>query len=228
MSVIGLLNEKPLHAELKRLTAQPGDQFEVPVGRYVVDIVRDGLLLEIQTAGFGAMRSKLRNLLKDHHVRLIWPLPVEKWIVTLPTGRTGESSRRKSPKRGRLEHAFIELVSIPDLISHPNFSFEIVMTREDELRKPVRTRSWRRKGWRREERQLVEIVERRLFETANDWRQLAPLTHSGEFTTRDLADEMGTERYLAQKMAYCFAKSGLIEPIGKQGRSWLYRWAKPA
>ncbi len=224
MSVIGLLNEKSLHADLKRLTAEPGDRFEVPVDRFVVDIVREGLLLEIQTASFGAMRAKLRHLLKSYHVRLIWPLALEKWIVTLPAGRSGESSRRKSPKRGRIEHAFIELVSIPDLISHPNFSFEIVMTREEELRKPVRTRSWRGKGWRREERQLVEIVERRLFETTDDWRNLAPKSMSGDFTTQDLATEMGAERYLAQKMAYCYAKSGMIAPVGKQGRSWLYRW----
>ncbi len=71
-------------------------------------------------------------------------------------------------------------------------------------------------------------MECRLFETADDWRNTAPRAMGGEFTTKDLADEMGTERYLAQKMAYCFAKSGLIEPIGKQGRSWLYRWAESA
>jgi hypothetical protein len=228
MSVIGLLNEKALHADLKRMTAQPGDRFEVPVDRFVVDIVREGLLLEIQTASFGAMRAKLRHLLRKHQVRLIYPLPVEKWIVTLPAGKSGESSRRKSPKRGRIEHAFIELVSIPDIISNPNFSFEIVMTREEELRKPNKSRSWRRKNWRLVERQLVEIVDRRLFETAQDWRNLAPRSMSGDFTTQDLATEMGAERYLAQKMAYCYAKSGLIEPIGKQGRSWLYRWAESA
>jgi hypothetical protein len=225
-SSIGLLNEKPLHADLKRLTALPGDRFEVPVDRFVVDIVRDDLLLEIQTASFGAMRSKLRQLLKSHQVRLIYPLPVEKWIVTLPSGKSGETSRRKSPKRGRIEHAFIELVSIPDLISNPNFSFEIVMTREEELRKPNRARSWRRKNWRRVERQLVDIVERRLFATPDDWRMLAPISLNGDFTTQDLATEMNTERYLAQKMAYCYAKSGLITQIGKQGRSWLYRWAE--
>ena len=225
MSGIGLLNEKALHADLKRLTAQSGDRFEVPVDRFVVDIVRDDLLLEIQTASFGAMRSKLRHLLQSYQVRLIYPLPVEKWIVTLPAGRSGESSRRKSPKRGRIEHMFIELVSIPDVISDPNFSFEIVMTREEELRQPMRTRSWRRKGWRLVERRLVEIVDRKLFESHEDWRMLAPKSFCGAFTTQDLATEMGIERYLAQKMAYCFSKSGLIEPIGKQGRSWLYRWA---
>lgn len=228
MNGIGLLNEKPLHAELKRLTSLPGDLFEVPLGRFVIDIVRGGQLLEIQTASIGSMKGKLRQLLPDHPVRLIYPLPVEKWIVMEPAGRTGRETRRKSPKRGRIEHVFIELVSIPDLISHPNFSFEIVMTREEEHRKPVRTRSWRRKGWELQERRLLEIVERRLYQAPDDWRSLVPDTISAEFTTGDLAGAMGIERYLAQKMAYCYNRSGLIEQIGKQGRSWLYRWAKSA
>ena len=49
MSGIGLLNEKPLHASLKQWYARPGDRFEVAVGGFVIDIVRDDLLIEIQT-----------------------------------------------------------------------------------------------------------------------------------------------------------------------------------
>ncbi len=37
---IGTLNEKPLHASLKMWVAEPGDQFEVRIGRFVADIVR--------------------------------------------------------------------------------------------------------------------------------------------------------------------------------------------
>ncbi len=59
MSGIGLLNEKPLHASLKEWYAQPGDQFEVPVDGFVIDIVRDDLLLEIQTGSFASIKSKL-------------------------------------------------------------------------------------------------------------------------------------------------------------------------
>jgi hypothetical protein len=50
MPGIGLLNEKPLHASLKAWYAQPEDRFEVPVEEFVIDIVRDDLLLEIQTS----------------------------------------------------------------------------------------------------------------------------------------------------------------------------------
>ena len=53
MNTIGTLNEKPLHAALKDWCARPGDQFEVFVDGFVVDIVRGNLLIEIQTGKKG-------------------------------------------------------------------------------------------------------------------------------------------------------------------------------
>ena len=83
MPGIGLLNEKPLHASLKAWYAQPGDRFEVPVGGFVIDIVRDDVLLEIQTGSFASIKSKLAKLLESHQIRLIYPIAEEKWIVRL-------------------------------------------------------------------------------------------------------------------------------------------------
>ena len=145
MPGIGLLNEKPLHASLKQWYARPGDQFEVPVGGFVIDIVRDDLLIEIQTGNFSSIKSKLNKLAHSHRVRLIYPIVQEKWIVRLPHDRNGAAIRRRSPKRGRLEDLFWELVSIPQLLSNPNFSLEILMIRQEEVRRYERKRKWRRK-----------------------------------------------------------------------------------
>ena len=113
MPGIGLLNEKPLHASLKQWYARPGDRFEVAVDGFVIDIVRNDLLIEIQTGSFSAIKSKLANLARSHRVRLVYPIVQEKLIVRLATdGRRG-AVRRKSPKRGRLEDLFWEMVNIP-------------------------------------------------------------------------------------------------------------------
>ena len=61
MSGIGLLNEKPLHASLKQWYARPGDRFEVAVDGFVIDIVRDDLLIEIQTRNFAPSSRSLRT-----------------------------------------------------------------------------------------------------------------------------------------------------------------------
>jgi hypothetical protein len=224
MSGIGLLNEKPLHASLKQWYARPGDRFEVAVDGFVIDIVRDDLLIEIQTGGFSSIKSKLTTLARSHQVRLIYPIVQEKWIIRSTAVECGGASRRKSPRRGRWEDLFRELVSIPELLPNPNFSLEALMIREEELRRFEGNRRWRRRGWVIEGRRLLEVLDRRLFWRSADWLGLLPEALES-FTTRDLATGMDARRDLAQKMAYCLRKGRVIELIGKRGRDNLYRVA---
>ena len=224
MSGIGLLNEKPLHASLKQWYARPGDRLEVKVDGFVIDIVRDDLLIEIQTGNFSSIKSKLIKLAHSHRVRLIYPIVQEKWIIRLATGERGKAIRRKSPKRGRIEDLFWELVSIPRLLTNPNFSLEVLMIRQEEVRRYEGKRKWRRRGWAIEGRQLLEVVDRRLFGEPADWLRFLP-EGLQSFTTLDLAMEIATGRELAQKMAYCLRESRMIELIGRRGRSNLYRVA---
>lgn len=222
MSGIGLLNEKPLHASLKEWYAQPGDQFEVTIDGFVIDIVRDDLLLEIQTGNFASIKSKLIKLVPAHRIRLIYPIAREKWIVKQAKDNNGGMIRRKSPKRGRVEELFWEMVSFPHLLVNPNFSLEVLMIREQEVRRYEEKRKWRRRGWIIEERRLLEVVDRRLFEEPVDLQALLPEKVEESFTTRDLAEALGIRRQLAQKMAYCLRQARVIELVGKRGRANLY------
>jgi hypothetical protein len=220
MSRIGLLNEKPLHASLKAWYAQPGDRFEVPIDGFVIDIVRDDVLLEIQTKHFAAIKAKLATLVQSRHVRLIYPIAREKWIVQVAGGGLS-ATRRKSPKRGRVEDLFRETVSIPQLLSHGNFSLEVLFIREEETRRPDTRRKWRARGWVVDERRLVEVLDRRVFQGPASWLSLLP--HGFEqFTSRDLADAAGIRLDLAQKMTYSLRQAGLVASIGKRGRANLY------
>jgi hypothetical protein len=221
MSGIGLLNEKPLHASLKKWYAQPGDRFEVTVGGFVIDIVRDDLLIEIQTRNFASIKAKLTKLVDSHQVRLIYPIAQERWIVRSASDRHGGVSRRKSPKRGRWEDLFREMVSIPQLLAHRNFSLEVLLIREEETRRYEGKRRWRRGGWAIEVRRLLEVLDRRVFESA-DWRGCLPMGLE-PFTASDLATAMATRSDLAQKMAYCLRQGQVIELIGRRGRANLYR-----
>jgi hypothetical protein len=222
MSHIGVLNEKPLHASLKAWYAQPGDRFEVPLDGFVIDIVRDNVLLEIQTRHFGAIKSKLATLVSSHRVRLIYPIAQEKWIVQSPSAGNAFGTRRKSPKRGRVEDLFRELVAIPHLLSQQNFSLEVLMTREEERRRFDRRRRWRTGGWITEERRLLEVVDRRVFDGPASWLTLLPV-FSEPFTSRDLAQAIGVQLDLAQKMTYSMRQAGLLQPMGKRGNAALYR-----
>ena len=221
-SPIGTLNEKPLHAALKEWYAEPGDRFEVEVDGFLIDLVRSDLLVEIQTGGFSGIKQKLWTLTEAHRLRLVYPVAQEKWIVKLAGNGQSEISRRKSPKRGQVEDVFAELVSLPRLITRPNFSLDVVLIQEEEARVHEAGRAWRRRGWVTYERRLLQVLARHTFETGMDLAGLLPASLCGEFTTADLASALSRPRWLAQKMAYCLRKAGLIEAVGKKGRSVLY------
>ncbi|MDJ0767932.1 MAG: hypothetical protein QNJ12_04030 [Ilumatobacter sp.] len=220
---VGTLREKPLHASLKRWYAEPGDRVEVPVDGFVIDLVRDDLLIEIQTRGFSSMRRKLAALLEGgHRVLLVHPVPVEKSIVKIgPDGV--EIGRRRSPKHGRAVDVFAELASFPELVAHPGLCIEVVLTRECEHRVHDPSRNRRRKGWAVEERRLVEVVDIVALREPSDLAALLPADLPDPFTTADLATGIRRPRRLAQQMAYCLRRTGMVEPTGKRGNAIEYR-----
>ena len=219
---IGTLNEKPLHAALKAWYARPDDRFEVPFDRFVIDIVRGDLLVEIQSRNFSAIKRKMRTLTGSYPVRLVYPIAREKWIVKVAGDGKRVESRRKSPKRGKAEDIFQELVSFPKLLSNPNFSLEVLLIQEEEVRSYDGNRNWRRKGWVTNERRLLDVVDQRLFETPADMAALLPSRLKEPFTTSDLAKAAGIPRRLAQRMAYCLREMGAITASGKRGNAILY------
>lgn len=222
MTTIGSLNEKPLHAALKEWYRREDDQVEVPMEGFVVDLVHDGLLIEIQTSGFSSMRKKLDRLLDSHSMQLVYPVAAEKWIVKLDEDG-GEVSRRRSPKRGIAADVCAELVSFPSLLSHPNFTLEIALIEEEEVRRPDAKKGWRRRGFVVEERRLVDVLATVELGSPEELLGLLPEGMPDPFTTADLADGLGRSRHLAQEVAYCLRVSGAVKTVGRDKRGILYQ-----
>jgi hypothetical protein len=220
---IGTLREKPLHASLKRWYALPGDRVEVPVGEFVIDLVRDTLLIEIQTRGFSGIKGKITTLLGlGHRVRIVHPIPIDRWIVKVDADGT-ILSRRRSPKHGRTTDVFTELVSFPDLLRHSHLEVDVIMTNEEEYRRHSLDVSWRRKGWTVMERRLIDVVDTLLISTIDDLAALLPTGLPEPFTTSNLATELSGSRRAAQQMAYCLREVGVIAVVGKRGNALEYR-----
>ena len=223
---IGTLRESGLHAALKRWYAQPGDELETALEGYVIDIRRGALLIEIQTRSFASLRRKLAALAERHPIRIVHPIAARKWIVRLDEdGR--EIGRRRSPKAGRIEALFFELVSIPDFVGHPNLTIDVALTHEDEVWQRTGRRAWRRGGWCVVERRLVEVMRVVPFADAADFAALLPPDLAHPFGARDLAAALGLRLNLAYKMIYCLRRMGAIEVAGKKGRAAAYSLCSP-
>jgi len=222
MGVAMGVTEQSLHNQLKDYYAGEVDQVEATVEGYIVDVVKGGVLIEVQTGNFGSIRQKLLDLLRSHRVRLVHPVPLNKWIIRVGPG--GEQvSRRRSPKRGRVEEVFDEMVYTPELASVPGFELEVAMVDAEELWIDDGKGSWRRRRWSIADRRLLSVQERHLFTCPADYLRLLPGQLHGGFTARELAQESRLSSGLSQKMVYTMRKMGLLEAAGKRGRSNLYR-----
>ena len=211
---ININNEKSLHLSIKQWYAVPGDRLEVKVDKYIIDLVREDSLIEIQTKNFSAIGNKLRNLVKYNKVMLVHPIAIEKYIVTIEG--TGEViSRRKSPKKGKVVDLFDELIRIPDLVLEENFILEILMTKEEEIRCKDGKGSWRRKGISIKDRKLLEVVEKITFKEGKDFLRFLPEELPVNFTNKQLAKTLKVTIYKARKITYCFRKMRIIKEVGK-------------
>jgi hypothetical protein len=218
---IGVMREGPLHAAVKVMLAEPGDRLEVPIGRFVIDLVRaDGELVEVQTGSFGALGKKLDALLDDHRMRIVHPIAAQRRII-----RADEHGQvlgaRRSPKRATAVAVFDELVAFPSLLTHPNLTIEVLLLREDHIRRPqpvVRRGRTRDPG----ERRFVEILDRIALRTPPDVLALLPGLPQNPFSTRELAGCLGCSMVLARRALYCLRAMGIVEPAGKRGHAPLH------
>lgn len=226
---INTYNEGSLHAALKLHYAANGGELEVAVDGYIVDVVRDDLLIEIQTGSFSSIKAKVQALAAVHRLLLVYPVAKQTWLVKAPKpdDPKGKPTRRKSPKHGTALALFEELVSFPELLAQPRFSVEVAFTHEDQLRHYDARRGWRRHGWVIDDRVLLDVVETQRFDAPRDLAVFLPEALPEMFTTKDLARALGRNRRFAQRMAYCLRETGVISVVGRKGRSYLYHESIP-
>jgi len=216
------MTEYSLHSEIKEWYMVSGDELEVKVEDFIVDVLRGRLLIEIQTGNFSAIKKKLIKLLLNNKVRLVHPIAKLKWIVQV--NRSGEFvSRRKSPKKGKLTDLFHELVHTPSLMKNRNFSLEVLLIEEEELRCSDGRGSWKRKGASVKDRKLLNVFDRVVFEDSRDFLEFLPKELNGYFTNKVLASKMGISIRLSQKITYCLRRMGAISIAGKRRNELLFQ-----
>ena len=224
-SKIGTLNEYAIHNQLKEEYTGKNDKTEQEIDGYYIDIIKKTGLVEIQTKNFSMIKPKLKKLLAKYKVKLVHNIPEVKWLVRID--ENGEIiSKRKSPKKGRLVDLFNELVSLPEIITDKNFSLEILMIEEEELRCDDGKGSWRRRGVSIKDRKLIEVIDRKIFHDKSDFLGFLPCNLGELFTNENLAKNTGLSIYMARKITYCLRKMGAIMKSGKKGKKLLFMRAR--
>ena len=220
--------ETSLHQRMKRMYADDESQVEQRVGRYIIDVIRGDELIEIQFSSLAAINRKIQHLVRDHRVRVVKPLVLQKQLIRCAGKGERVVSRRKSPKRGQLVDIFDELIYFTRVFPHRNLVVEVPLINIEEWsyptpksKKPRRRR--RPKKYTIEDQRLIEVVDTFEFKSARDLTKLLPKGLPQPFDTGQLATAMQVPRWIAQKVAYCLRHMEAIKPEGKKGNAILYR-----
>jgi hypothetical protein len=221
MKRIGTLSENSLHAAIKQFLRMPGDQLEQPLGSYIIDIVRDHTLYEVQIKNFYSLRPKLTRLLDSYAVHIVFPIPVKKWILRKDADGH-PNKRRKSPKKGSIYQLFNQVVYLPDYLPHPNLFIDILFIEQEDIWINDGKGSWRRKGWSLFDQRLLHVLESKQFCGVDDYQKLLPSDLPVLFRNIDLSTTAKIPLPLARKMTYTLTKAGILVMQGKAGKSNLY------
>lgn len=225
---INLYAERSLHSQIKKIYWKPGDRFEAKVDGKIVDILKEnGEVIEVQTRNIGKIQAKALALSRSgRRVRIVYPIAVEREIRRLDPATDELVSTRRSPKRGTMYELFTELVHAPGLIAAKNITIEVLLVKTAETRKNDGTGSWRRRGDRTIDSELVEVLGSQSFRTAAQWLAFLPKRLSPPWSSTALASALDIPAVRARQILYCLAKAGLVSEIGRRGRTKLYERTK--
>jgi len=219
--------ETTLHQQLKRSYAQDESQTEVVLGRYRIDAIRDGELIEVQCASLSAIRDKCQDLLKRHKLRVVKPVVMRTRIAKVKKKGGLVTSRRMSPKKGNILDLFDELIYFTSVFPHPNLTIEVPLIHVEQVRAPA-TR--RRRRWRKDYQ--IQDVKLEMMEGSIELREPSDLLNliqlpdnTDDFNTADLAKSISCPRSTAQQIAYVLRNTGALETAGRNRSGIVYRRA---
>lgn len=230
--MINTYAESRLHKTLKNLYAADSQgMVEQEVAGKICDIVtRDGSIIEIQTGSLSKLHGKLGVLLPHYKVKVVYPLVVRKTIETRKKDGTMVSCR-KSPKKQCLLDMFSELTALFPYLLDKNFILEVLevsviehRVKEDAPVQLVNKSRRFKRDWYKEDKSLETIHATHQFASAEDYLALLPQELPETFTIKEASSMLKGRN--VPRMLWVLRKMGLVEQVGKQGRSMVLQKRK--
>ncbi len=219
---IGMQQEKTVHAVVKDFEDADEDHQEIPIAGYIADIYNGEEIIEIQNGNFNKMRGKLSTFLPLYPVRIVYPIPHDKWNIWIDpdTGELGK--KNKCARKGHFYLAFRELYRIRPFLADPHLSVELLLIDMEEYRL---LDGWSRDGKRgshRYDRIPLALYDRMLLTCPRDYCQLIPFDLKEPFT----AAEFGKAAHIRGSFStvlQILTQLGVVKRIGKKGNAFLYK-----
>lgn len=200
-SGVGVLNEKRMHAAVKRFICADAAFHEKKLSedvggskKYVADVLAGDEIYEIQTGSFYPLRKKLEWYAANtaYHVTVVHPMAVRRRIIWIdPESGAPKPSPRLAPAR-RAADILPELACIAGLFASGRVGVELLFVEAEEYRFLDGWGNGGKRGSSRYEMLPIALLGRQRLELAEDVAALcAPqLCGGAEFTAAEFARAM--------------------------------------
>lgn len=219
---IGTYKEKTLHLALKRYFEESDDYHEVPTNGFIADVRRDNEITEIETHGFSGLVPKLSAYLPEYKVNLVHPLAAKKYVSWIDPDTREISQRRISPKKETVYDGLYELVRILPHIKNENLNVVFLLLEMDEYKLLDGWSRDKKRGAHRFERIPTDVFELIEINSDEDYIKYIPDSCVRDFTVKDFARGAKIDTGVARVVVKVMEARGVIEKIGKSGRSFIY------
>ena len=222
---IGTYKEKTLHAILKDYYAPDKSMQEISVDGYVADIYTGQEIIEIQTANFNKMRAKLNCFLPNYPVTVVYPIARIKYLSWIDEA-TGECSKpRKSPVKGSVYRAFVELYKIKSILSQENLCLCFPLLEVEEYRLLNGWSQDKKKCSCRYDRIPRALLDEIRLEKPEDYLRLIPENLPEPFTALEFGKAVGEKKQIAGIVLHVLNYLNVLERCENRGRFYTYRRA---
>ena len=213
---IGTYQEKTLHKVIKNYYSDSPNEQEIKVDGYICDIVKDDVIIEIQTRALNKLKNKLYALLPNHKIKVVYPIPYIKYVCWLNDGEI--VSERKSPKIGSIYDIIKELYKIKWYLNNPNLELTILLINLKEYRNLDGYSKDKKRGSTRFDRVPIELVDEIVVD---DYHMFVPFDN--EFTSKDYAKRTKQNLSRAQTLLTILQYLKIVEVVGKDKRYNVYK-----
>lgn len=221
---VGTQNEKLIHATLKNYYAPFSDEQEIKIGNFFADAVNEDGIFEIQTRALKRLSEKLKQFTAGSHVTIVYPIEagVRTTYINTDTGEIVKETpyRSYNPKL----KIFSELYSVREFIFNGSVSVILARLKLDKRvyfsgQMPnMRNRLARKKVYI--EKIPLELLEEIRLDNPHDYARWLPEKLPERFTKKVFC--AAAKDSPASLRLELLRSAGLLEQVGKSGRSYVY------
>lgn len=214
--------EKTIHLKLKNLIEPDERYHEIKVGNFIADIKRSNRIFEIQTKNFKLLLDKIEYYINcGFETTIVYPIIRSRYVNWI-NSNLEVTERRKSPIKGVIQDALLEIYWIHKYLDNPLVSLKIILLDVDELKLLDRTGKNIKYITNKIDKIPTKVIGEVDINNIKDLKVMVPNTLSKEFNTQEFIKATKSRKRGIGSGVKLLRELDIIHVVRKDGKTFIY------